>query len=238
MPPVKNKLSVIFENDDFIAVNKPSGVFSIPDRARSEESLKEMLEKKYGRIFPVHRLDRETSGLILFAKNAEFHKYLSGLFEKHQVEKYYTGIVSGRPVPDSGDIIAPIAEHPLKKGTMVIHRTGKASHTSYEVIIGHHAFSMVSFRLHTGRTHQIRVHSKNIGHPLACDPVYGDGKPVFLSRYKKNFKQSKMEEERPLIGRLALHAARLVFDDHGIRRDLSAPVPKEFSVLMEQLMKG
>lgn len=235
MPPVKNSLLVIFENDDFIAVNKPSGMYSIPDRARSEGSLKEWLEKRYKRIFPVHRLDRETSGIILFAKQPEFHKYLSGLFERHLVEKYYTGITIGRPVPETGDIMAPIAEHPVQKGIMVIHRSGKASHTSYEVVKGNNSFAMVSFRLHTGRTHQIRVHAKNIGHPLACDPVYGDGKPVFLSRYKKNFKQSKLEEERPILSRLALHAARLVFDDHGMRRELLAPVPKEFEVLMKQL---
>jgi len=237
MPPAKNNYTVIFENDDFVALNKPSGMLSIPNRAKSEVSLKEKLETKYGKIFPVHRLDRDTSGIILFAKNADFHRYMSQLFEHHKVEKYYTGIVSGRPIEETGDIEAPIAEHPTIKGTMVVHRNGKPSHTSFRVFEGHHAFSMVLFRLHTGRTHQIRVHAKNIGHPLACDPLYGDGLPVFLSAHKKGYKSSKKDEEKPMISRLALHASKLIFDDHGQRREMEAPVPKEFSALLKQLKK-
>jgi 23S rRNA pseudouridine955/2504/2580 synthase/23S rRNA pseudouridine1911/1915/1917 synthase len=238
MAPAKNKLSVIFENDDFIALDKPSGMLSIPDRAMSEPSLKDMLDAKYGKIFPVHRLDRDTSGIILFAKNAEFHKYLSGLFEKHKVKKYYMGVVTGKPYPEQGEIEAPIAEHPVKKGLMVVHRSGKPSHTTYEVLRSHTAFSLVSFQLHTGRTHQIRVHAKHIGHPIACDPLYGTADPILLSKYKKGFKQSKYQDERPILNRLALHAYRLVFDDQGVIRDLQAPTPKEFEVLMTQLEKG
>jgi 23S rRNA pseudouridine955/2504/2580 synthase/23S rRNA pseudouridine1911/1915/1917 synthase len=99
---------------------------------------------------------------------------------------------------------------------------------------------MVSFRLHTGRTHQIRVHSKNIGHPLAVDPLYGDGKPVLLSAVKKNFKLGKHDvEERPIINRLALHSYKLVFTDmHGKEISLTAEAPKEFRALMQQLRKG
>lgn len=238
MPPVKNKLSVIFENDHFIALDKPSGMLSIPDRAMSEPSLKDLLDARYGKIYPVHRLDKDTSGIILFAKDPECHKYLSGLFEKHKVEKYYAGVVTGRPSEEKGEIHAPIAEHPVKKGLMAVHRSGKPSHTSYVMLRSHPAFSLVDFHLHTGRTHQIRVHAAHIGHPIACDPLYGDGNPVFLSKHKKGFKQGKFQEERPILNRLALHARRLVFDDHGTGRDLRAPLPKEFEVLMTQLEKG
>jgi 23S rRNA pseudouridine955/2504/2580 synthase/23S rRNA pseudouridine1911/1915/1917 synthase len=98
----------------------------------------------------------------------------------------------------------------------------------------------VSFQLHTGRTHQIRVHSKNIGHPLACDPLYGDGKPVLLSAIKKKFKLSKHdEEERPMINRLALHSYKLIFtDSKGDHHEITATIPKEFRALMTQLKKN
>jgi 23S rRNA pseudouridine1911/1915/1917 synthase len=235
MPPAGNKYSMVFQNEDMLVVDKPSGLLSIPDRQQSEVSLKELLQKQFGDIIPVHRLDKDTSGLIVFARNADFHRYLSMLFEKHQVEKYYLGLVSGCPKDPSGEIIAPIAEHLTRKGMMTVHRSGKPSHTGYEVLESNPSFSLVLFRLHTGRTHQIRVHAKHIGHPIICDPLYGDGKPVFLSAFKKGFKLGKFSEDKPLITRLALHAARLVFDDHGTRREFEAPVPKEFRVLMKQL---
>lgn len=237
MLPVKNKFTVVFENENLVAVNKPSGMLSIPNRAQSEVSLKELLQKKYGEIFSVHRLDKDTSGIILFARNAGFHRYLSMLFEKHEVEKYYAAVVTGNPLKKEGEINAPIAEDPLKKGKMKVHRSGKASLTSFQVLESHPSYSLVSFRLHTGRTHQIRVHAAHMGNPVACDPLYGDGKPVFLSTVKRNYKAGKYEEERPMISRLALHAAKLVFDDHGTRRCLEAPLPKEFEALMKQLNK-
>jgi len=214
-------------------------MLTIPDREQSERSLKDMLLEKYGSIFTVHRLDKDTSGLVLFAKNETTHKYLNKIFEERQVEKYYVGVVLGMPAEETGLIDAPIAEHQTNKGMMIVHRRGKPSQTGYEVLEANKHFSLVSFQLHTGRTHQIRVHSKNIGHPLACDPLYGDGKPVLLSAVKKKFKLSKQEdEERPMISRLALHSYRLKFiDEHGKQMELEATIPKEFKALMTQLKK-
>lgn len=236
----KNNYEIILETQSFIAVNKSSGLLSIPDRTQSEKSLKEMLTEKYGHIFTVHRLDKETSGLILFARNEESHKYLCGLFEERKIEKYYIGVVIGIPKEKTGLIDAPIAEHPTLKGQMTIHRNGKPCSTGYEVVEANKHYSLISFQLHTGRTHQIRVHAKNIGHPLACDAIYGDGKPVLLSAIKKKFKLSKHdEEERPMIGRLALHSYKLIFNDEkGERCEIIAPVPKEFTALMKQLKKN
>jgi 23S rRNA pseudouridine1911/1915/1917 synthase len=229
---------IVFENDDFIAINKPSGLLTIPDRSQSEKSLKEYLKEKYGDIFTVHRLDKDTSGLVLFAKNESTHKYLSMLFEERKVQ-YYVGIVLGSPANKTGSIEAPIGENPAHKGQMNVHRNGKPSHTTYEVMEANKHYSMVSFQLHTGRTHQIRVHSKEIGHPLACDEIYGDGKPVLLSAVKKKFKLSKHDqEERPMISRLALHSYKLIFETaNGKKMELVADVPKEFRALMVQLKK-
>ncbi len=236
----KNNLQIIYENDDFVAINKPAGLLTIPDRAQSEKSLKEMLQDKYGIIFTVHRLDKDTSGLVIFAKNETAHKYFSKLFEERKVEKYYLGIVLGLPENKSGSIDAPITEHLQHKGTMTIHRSGKPSLTTYEVVDANKHYSLLSFQLHTGRTHQIRVHAKHIGHPLACDPVYGDGKPVLLSSVKKKFKLSKHdEEERPMISRLALHSYKLIFENmQGEKTELLAEMPKEFRALMQQLKKN
>ena len=230
---------IVFEDENFVALNKPAGLLSIPDRKQSEKSLKEMLTEKYGNIFTVHRLDKETSGLILFAKTEEAHKYFSRLFEERLVQKFYAGIVMGAPALLKNIIDAPISEHPMQKGLMVVHKKGKPSSTSYEVLEAHKQFSLVKFQLHTGRTHQIRVHCKNMGHPLACDDMYGDGKPVLLSSIKKKYKLSKHEEEeRPIINRLALHAYQLSFTtQQGKEMTLFAEMPKEFSALMQQLGK-
>ena len=184
-------------------------------------------------------MDKDTSGLILFAKNEGSHKYFSMLFEGRKIDKFYVGVVLGKPTEESGLIEATIAEHPVQKGLMTIHRNGKPSSTGFKVLESYKSYSLVSFQLFTGRTHQIRVHSKNIGHPLACDPLYGDGKPVLLSSIKKKFKLSKHdEEERPIISRLALHSYKLIFDDaNGNHFELTAEIPKEFRALMQQLKK-
>jgi len=231
---------IIFENDSFIAINKPAGLLSIPDREQTQTSLKDILLAKYGTIFTVHRLDKDTSGIILFAKNEAAHKYFSGLFEERKIEKYYLGLLHGYPSPKKGTIDAPISEHSLQKGLMVVHRRGKPSVTDYEVIEEHKSFSLVQFQLHTGRTHQIRVHCKNIGHPLACDELYGDGKPILLSSIKRKYKLSKHdEEERPMLNRLALHSYRLRFTDaDGKIIDLVAELPKDIRALLQQLKKN
>lgn len=199
-----------------------------------------MLLEKYGSIFTVHRLDRDTSGIILFAKTETAHKFFSRLFEGREIEKYYMGLVHGIPSPAKGRIDAPIAEHGVQKGFYIVHQRGKPSVTDYEVTEANQKYSLVQFQLHTGRTHQIRVHCKNIGHPLACDELYGDGKPVLLSSIKKKFKLSKHdEEERPMLNRLALHSYRLKFTDaEGNAFDLQAELPKDIRALLTQLKKN
>lgn len=236
---MKPLFSIIAETENYVAINKPAGMLSIPDREQSQPSLKDMLLQKYGSIFTVHRLDKDTSGVIIFAKNEATHKYLSQLFEERKTEKYYAGIVHGMPMNTTGTIDAPISEHPLQKGLMVVHRKGKPSVTDYEVMEAYKPYSLVQFQIHTGRTHQIRVHSKNIGHPIACDELYGDGKPILLSAIKKKFKLSKKEEEeRPMLNRLALHSYRLKFTDtEGTEIELTAELPKEFRAIMQQLKK-
>lgn len=231
-------MEILAENEFFIAVNKPSGLLSIPDRLGEEVSLKRILTEKYGSIYTVHRLDKDTSGVIIFAKTEVAHQQLSVLFEGREMEKYYLGLVHGQILNESGSIDAPIMEHPGKTTKMMTHAKGKPSLTDYEVLESFRSYSWVQFRIHTGRTHQIRVHMQHLGHPIVCDELYGDAKPVFLSSLKKNFKLSKAaEEERPILSRLALHSYRLKFSLNNEAFDLIAEPPKDLRATLQQLRK-
>jgi 23S rRNA pseudouridine1911/1915/1917 synthase len=234
-------VSIIFENEDFIAVNKSAGMLTIPDRHdETQLSLYKILSQQYGKIFIVHRLDRDTSGLVLFAKNETSHKYLSQLFEKRNIEKIYLGIVRGSLPVKTGSIDEPIAEHPFRKGEMMINKKGKASLTEYTTLEDYGIYSAVQFNIHSGRTHQIRIHMKFAGHPIVCDAVYGYGKPILLSSFKKKYNVSKREEEeRPILSRLALHSYQLNFKDaNNNLHALEAPVPKDIKALLQQLKKN
>lgn len=216
-------------------------MLTIPDRHDDMQlSLYKILNQMYGKIFIVHRLDRDTSGLILFAKNETAHKYLSQLFEQRNIQKLYLGIVRGSMPDKKGSINEPIAEHPVKKGMMAINKKGKISLTNYEVLEDYGIYSLVRFEIQSGRTHQIRVHAKSLGHPIIGDEVYGDGKPVLLSSFKKKYKLSQNElEERPIISRLALHSSSLHFKDiHHKDIFLEAPLPKDMRALLQQLSKN
>ncbi|CAN5178905.1 RluA family pseudouridine synthase [soil metagenome] len=231
---------VIYETHDFIAVNKPSGILSIPDRFDDTKfSLYKYLQSKYDQIYIIHRLDKETSGLILFAKNANTHAYFSEIFEKRKVVKYYLGIVVGSLTVTQGNIHEAIAEHQYHKGVMVLSKKGKPSVTHFEVLQDFGIFSLVKFQIETGRTHQIRVHMKYAGHPIVADTIYGDGKPVMVSSFKKKYRVNKDEEERPLLNRLALHSFQLKFQDNsGEQRLLECELAKDMKALSQQLKKN
>lgn len=235
----KPSLSIITETADFIAVNKPAGMLTIPDREGKELSLRDLLAARYGDIFTVHRIDRGTSGVVLFARNAEAHRFLSLAFEERTVEKFYLGIATGTLQDKEGTIDAPIARNNVRQNLMIIHTRGKPSVTDYKVLEEFGKYSLVEFRIHTGRTHQVRIHMQYAGHPLACDELYGDGRPVMLSSLKHNYHLSKAElEEKPILSRTALHASRLGFaGPDGKRYDLEAELPKDIRALLQQLRK-
>jgi 23S rRNA pseudouridine1911/1915/1917 synthase len=234
------KFEIIYEDEDIVAVNKPSGLLSIPDRYNDTiPCLYHQLAANYKQLFVVHRLDKDTSGLIVFAKNEESHKYMSQLFEGRDVAKYYLAIVNGKPIKQAGTIIAPIAEHPVRKGRMSVQKKGRFAHTDYELKQSWNGFSLLRLRIFTGRTHQIRVHMEHLGNSIVCDPFYGTGGTLMLSSIKKKFKLAENEEEeRPLLKRLALHASELIFVNRkGEPMDIIAPIPKDLNVAIKQLDK-
>jgi 23S rRNA pseudouridine955/2504/2580 synthase/23S rRNA pseudouridine1911/1915/1917 synthase len=230
---------IIFQNDDFIAINKPSGLLTIPDREGKDVSLKSLLKAKFGEIFTVHRLDRDTSGIVVFAFNEVMHKHLSQQFEGRETSKIYNGLVLGKPAESEGVIDEPIAEHPNKKGLMTVWRKGKESITEYKVLESYRHYSWMQYKILTGRTHQIRVHMKYLGHPVVCDALYGDGKPVFISHIKSKYNLSQSEdEERPILNRLALHSAQLSFKGiKGEQLNFEASLPKDLRATLNQLNK-
>jgi len=144
-------------------------------------------------------------------------------------------------MPDKkGSVNEPIGEHPVKKGVMTISKKGKPSLTDYEVLEDYGIYSLVQFDIHSGRTHQIRVHTQSLGHPIICDTVYGDSKPILLSSFKKKYKLSQHDlEERPIMSRLGLHSHSLHFkDSHHKEFSLEGPMPKDMRALLQQLKKN
>ena len=228
---------IISETENWVAVNKPSGLLSIPDREGKEISLKVLLKEKYGNIFTVHRIDRDTSGLIVFAKNEAAHKHLCKQFEDRQTKKIYTGLVIGSPANKKGSIDSPIAEHPALNGTMIVHRKGKESLTDYEVLEDFGIYSLLQFQIHTGRTHQIRVHMKYIGHPLFNDDFYGGDKIVKGTVYTR-YKQF-VDNCFQICQRQALHAKTLGFTHPTSGKEMffDTELPEDMEKVIEKWRK-
>lgn len=231
---------ILFENEDFVAVNKPAGLLSIPDRYNPAlPSLSKMLERQYGKAYIVHRLDKDTSGVIVMAKNEGTHRFLSQKFQKREVDKIYLALVAGRIWEKEGRIDTPIAAQSGKGGRMKTAKKGMDALTTYEVVQPFGIYTLLKLQLFTGRTHQIRVHLKSIGHPVAMDALYGSGEPFYLSAIKRKYRKGKREEqERPLMSRQALHASELRFtDEKGQKHAFVAPLPKDFKAMLNQLEK-
>ncbi len=232
---------LLYEDDHLIVVNKPAGLLTIPDRFGNKDSLQGALERQFDKVLVVHRLDRETSGVLCFARTEAAHRHLSMQFEHHTVDKYYHVLVEGIVHHEEGEIDKPIGEHPTISGKMAIVAHGKPSLTFYRVLERFKRFTLLEALLKTGRTHQVRVHFQNMGYPLAVDPLYGRRASFFLSEIKgKAYKSGKFSgDERPLMDRTSLHASRLRIDHpvSGERMEFKVPLPKDFHAVLNQLQK-
>jgi RluA family pseudouridine synthase len=239
-------LSVLFHDDHVLVADKPAGMLSIPDRYDLEAPVAAAeLRKDWGRLFAVHRIDKDTSGVLAYARNAEAHKVLNAFFGTGAVDKTYHALIRGLPSWEE-----EACDQPLRADGDRFHRTvidahkGKASKTLFRVLERFEprgtfpGAALVEAKPETGRTHQIRVHLSALGFPCLCDPLYGDGEPLLLSKFKRRWKGDEFEE-RPLLARAALHALSIEFAHPvtGERLRVEAPMPKDMRASITQLGK-
>ncbi|MGF1637897.1 MAG: RluA family pseudouridine synthase [Cyclobacteriaceae bacterium] len=229
------KESILFEDNDLVIINKPEYMSTLFDRSTPVNILDEA--KGYVPDAQVcHRLDKETSGVLAIAKNQFAYRHMSMQFEHRQVEKLYHAVVDGIVTYNNEKVDKAIRI--LPNGLVKIDKTeGKDAYTIFNKVKNYRRHTLVECRPVTGRMHQIRIHLASLGSPITGDESYG-GKPFYLSEYKKKYKVNKYEDERPVMGRVALHAHALIFKDlKGESHRVEAPYPKDFGVLIKQLEK-
>ncbi len=236
----KRRWEIVFEDDHLVVINKPAPYLTIPDRYdRTIPSLVGILSERREQLYINHRLDKETSGLIVFTKSEQAHKTLSADFERREIEKLYYTIVMGQPTEEIGLIDLPILQSNSRKKGMIVSDNGKESQTKYRIIESYNRFSFLEINLLTGRQHQIRVHMRAIGCPIVCDRQYGDGKAFYLSQIKRKMNRPDEYEEKPLLSRVALHAHSLKFKHPATEESMkfSVELPKDMKAVIHQLGK-
>lgn len=224
---------VVFEDEDLFVVNKPPFLSVLEDRT-TPDNLLEMARKYCPEAQACHRIDKETSGLVIFSKNPEIYRQVSMLFEMRKVEKIYHAVCM-HPA-DFNDYLINLPIHISSKGKAKIsHSEGKESVTVVNTLENFRHFVLVECRPHTGRLHQIRVHMAACNHPLAADVLYG-GEMPFLSAIKRKFNLARYAEETPMIQRVALHAKGLAFKTDKAYH-IDAPYPHDFEAFIKILRK-
>ena len=228
---------IIFENDDYIVVNKPPFVASLDERSTAGEVNILRLAKQYAYDAQVcHRLDKETSGAIVIAKNPDAYRNLAMQFERRKVKKTYHAVVDGQFQFENLFIDLPILNDG-NKSVSIDRQDGKRAETYFNTIKHYKHYTLVECKPVTGRMHQIRIQLATQRAAIAGDHMY-KGKPVFLSTLKKGYRIAKDEEELPIMKRFALHAKQIVFkglDEQDI--SVEAPYPKDFTTLLKLLDK-
>jgi len=213
-------MNILYSDEAIIVLDKPAGLPVLPDGWEKDAPyLVKMLEEQYGKIFIVHRLDKTTSGIMVFARTAEAHRNLNIQFETHGAKKIYRAIAEGNPNWNE-----KIAKHPLrvnvghKHRTMVDDKNGKPSETRFKVIKRYPDHVLLEAELMTGRTHQIRVHAYALGHPLLGDVLYS-------------------APETKIISRPALHAYSLSFNhpQTNEKKSFTAPYPTDFETALTNI---
>jgi RluA family pseudouridine synthase len=267
----KSLFSIIYEDDKMLAVDKAAGLSVGGDRwDNAKDRLDHLLNSYFAedqeqaetdtsqsrmqgklprlpfphRVYTVHRIDQDTSGVVLFAKDAETHKELSILFEHGKVAKRYIAIVHGRPLWKETSCDLPLVPDGDKQHRTIIDKyQGKQSLTKFHFLGSAGHYSVIESLPETGRTHQIRVHLASLGHPIVCDPLYGKPgamKGILLSSFKKRW-QGDPIEERPLLARLGLHAAKITLPGLSWLPEkelhIEAKLPKDMAALIRQMEK-
>ncbi len=248
-------LDILYEDDDLVVVDKPPGMIVHPAKGHWRGTLAAALAFHFQQLSTsggvhrpgiVHRLDRDTSGVIVVAKHDRAHDHLAAQFKARTVKKEYLAIVRGVPDRDADVIDKPIGPHPKLREAKAIrpgHPDAKEALTTFEVLERFERFSLLRVRPKTGRTHQIRVHLTSIGLPILCDKMYGGSAEA--NRGELLPKMASVAERREgmepsthvILSRQALHAARLAFDlpSSGARVAFEAPLPTDLAAVVECL---
>jgi len=233
--PENIPLDVIYEDNDIIVINKPSGMVVHPAPGNPNGTLvnalmyhcKGSLSGINGVIRPgiVHRIDKDTSGLLVVAKNDDAHVFLSSLLKDHGIKRVYHAIVTGHFKADNGTVKAPIGRCPADRKRMAVIQGGRDAVTHYSTVTEYRSFTHAKMELETGRTHQIRVHMSHIGHPIIGDTVYGGGKTPFE------------RANAHLLDGQCLHARELTFP-HPVTKEImhfETELPDNFKKILERL---
>ncbi len=246
------EIPVLFEDEHLFALDKPAGLLTSPDRYDAQRpNLMKLLhagiennktwahERNLNYLSNAHRLDFETSGVILLAKNKPALVALANLFGSEKPQKKYLALVRGEPLENQFEVDAKLAPHPVKIGMMRVDpKNGKQSKTKFEVVENFPRFGYALLKCEplTGRTHQIRVHASHADLKIVGDELYG-GKPLWLSRLKSDYRLKSGREERPLISRVALHAEELTLPHPvtGEVLNIKSEWPKDLKVAVKYL---
>jgi RluA family pseudouridine synthase len=245
-------VTVLWEDEYLLALDKPSRLLTSPDRYEPDRpNLMRLLhegikkgagwsrERQLAYLANVHRLDFEASGVLLLAKSKPVLVELANQFGNFLPTRLYLALSQGTPERDDFEVEAKLAPHPVLPGRVVVDRKrGKRATSRFKVLERFRHFALLQGHPLTGRTHQVRAHLRHVGLPLAGDEPYG-GRPLLLSRLKKDYRLKRHQVERPLIGCAALHAAELRFRHpvHGADVVVSAPWPKDLMVAVKYLRR-
>ena len=244
------EIPVVYEDDHLLALNKPAQLLSSPDRYDPERpNLMKLLHRGIDEGKPwarargltylanAHRLDFDTTGVLLLAKDKPALVTLANLFGSEKPLKVYVALVHGTPEQDQFEVDMPIGPHPRTVGLMAVNpRSGKKSKTRFEVLERFRNYTLLKAVPLTGRTHQIRVHSRWVKLPIVADTAYR-GAPLLLSQLKRGYRLRKGREERPLVSTLALHAEQLTLPHPvtGAEITITAPWPRDLTVAVKYL---
>jgi RluA family pseudouridine synthase len=240
----KNIIETIYEDNGIVAVNKPAGISVGADRL-GKANLADLLQKQRKdnkKLRVIHHLDKEASGIIILAKNADVQKKMSQLFDNGQIKMVYLALVTSAGDEKAGIVDEPIGEdHKHQQRMRIDMKDGMAAQTKWQKLADFGSISLLAVEplTHISHPHQIQVHLQSCGMGLVIDPLYGQTEPIMLSSFKYGYRLAKYAEEKPLIERLTLCAYQLEIENYkdGEKLSLVVPLEKKFKATVKMLTK-